>query len=156
MPKKSDPSSADQPVEFRVLLSVAMLARELYSTDARQGLEARAFQVLLAIAVLGEPSVAEIGDELKLPYRKVVDQLRRLRALGLSASRPDADDGRRHLQSVTPAGRAVLDEFAAASGPALARLRDVEYIQATGRGRRVATDAATLSLVCAFCRRPLE
>jgi DNA-binding MarR family transcriptional regulator len=117
MPRFQQPDlpQAPQRDHLRALIAAPTLTRRLYNADARDGLESRAVQVLLAIALLPDPAVGEIAEELALPHRKVVELLRKLREQGLAASRPDPDDSRRQLQSLTTDGEDHVRAFAAAS-----------------------------------------
>jgi DNA-binding MarR family transcriptional regulator len=76
-------------------------------------------QYLTLLALWSGPqtmAVGEIGDRLRLDSGTLTPVLKRLESAGFVERRRDADDERRVLVSLTPAGDALQDELAQVPG----------------------------------------
>jgi DNA-binding MarR family transcriptional regulator len=102
----------DPKHQLRELISVPTRARRLYPRGGFAGLEANTLQVLIAIEVLGAPTVGELVNELALAQGTVSTALGRLQQEKLSIARPDQQDRRRERQSITAKGRRLVVRFA--------------------------------------------
>ncbi len=80
------------------------------------GLTPQQHQALLSI--MGQPgretvTIGELAAHLLIQHHSAVELSNRLEALGLVRRKPDADDGRRVLLSLTPAARDLLARMSA-------------------------------------------
>lgn len=98
---------------LRALIAAPTLTRRIYNGHPVAGLEARAIQVLIAVELLGRPTVKEVAEELALPHKTVSTLLAKLAGLGMVLAEPDPTDQRRQLQRTTPDGLREIGHFIA-------------------------------------------
>jgi DNA-binding MarR family transcriptional regulator len=70
-------------------------------------------QALIAVQILGQPSVREVALKIAVSQGSAGDLLRTLRGLGLLETRADPVDGRLQRQRITAEGRKLTRRFAA-------------------------------------------
>ncbi len=116
----------DDPPVFRFFNEIGIieqLARNSFERVLPHGLKVSRFAVLNHFVRLGgEKSPAELARAFQVTKGAMTNTLQRLQAAGLVAVRPNPEDGRSKLVSITDAGRRARDESVAAVGPLLAEL----------------------------------
>jgi DNA-binding MarR family transcriptional regulator len=98
------------------LLTAPAQTRSVYTKGGFEGLAPRAIQALLAVQIIGEPSVREVALKIAVSQRSAGDLLRKLQSLGLVETRSDPADGRVQRQRITADGRSMTGRFAARVG----------------------------------------
>ena len=126
------------PRPRRLLRSPAYALAQLHrATHARlevalseEGLSLRTHQVLVCLDEFGELSQQQVCDSIVVDRSDMVRIVDRLERLGLVVRDSDSADRRRHLLTLTPAGRAALQRgeqvIERITGEALAGLSDAE------------------------------
>ena len=99
-----------------------------FSEDAARaaGVPPAQHQLLLAVKGWdggGDPSVADVADQLVIRHNSAVELAQRAEAAGLVATAGDPTDGRRHLLRLTPVGEAKLAELSLLHRDELRRFR---------------------------------
>ena len=112
---------------FAELMIGEQLANRLVTRSLPGGMQLSHFSVLNLLAHLGcERSPAELAEAFHVQRSAMTNTLARLEWAGHVHIRPDWDDARRKLVSISPAGRAARDAALAAFLPRLAEVvRDI-------------------------------
>lgn len=126
-------NASDSPTDalaaslFSEVFIADQLARELVSKALPGGMRISHFSVLNLLAHLNvERTPAELADAFHVTRGAMTNTLSRLEWAGHIHIRPDWDDARRKLVSISPAGRAARDAALAALMPKIADVvRDV-------------------------------
>ncbi|PIE12075.1 MAG: MarR family transcriptional regulator [Rhodobacterales bacterium] len=106
---------------FAEILSVDQLARNRVARALPKGMELSHFAVLNHLAHSGlERTPAQMARSFHLTRGAMTNTLQRLEWAGWVHVRPDWDDARKKLVSVSPAGRRARDEALAAISPIIA------------------------------------
>jgi DNA-binding MarR family transcriptional regulator len=106
------PPDHDDAALLRALVEVPAAARRLYGRGGFEGLEPSALQVLVALHLESDSTVADMVERLALAQPTVSLAVIALRERGLVVERPDPRDGRRRRQTITREGRAAARRFA--------------------------------------------
>jgi len=105
---------------FAEILMVEQLARTALARVLPKGMELSQFAVLNHLAHLGaERTPAQLARAFHLTRGAMTNTLRKLEWAGWVHVRPDWDDARRKLVSVSPAGVKARDDALAAISPIL-------------------------------------
>ena len=116
-PSDSDPLAI---AFFSEILSVEQLARSRLSKALPKGMELSHFSVLNHLARIGsERTPAQLARTLHVTKGAMTNTLGKLEWAGHIHVRPDWEDARRKLVSISPAGRAARDSAIAAIAPVL-------------------------------------
>jgi MarR family transcriptional regulator, lower aerobic nicotinate degradation pathway regulator len=139
----SDPDAAPSRLLSKptwLISQVSVHAHRLL-TEAPAGAGARGYdyRLLAALDEFGPASHATLGRRTDMDRSDVVAALNELAARGLVERAADPDDRRRNVITVTPAGRARLEEL----DDLLAGVQDQLLMPLSGRERRVLTDLLT-------------
>lgn len=124
--------SQDQRQRFRSELSAASRAFKAAAVDQMRALGVHAGQNFLLAELLGEEplTTGELARRMHVEVPTVVKMAQRMESAGLLGRRPDPDDGRRVLISLTGRGREAAERIPAlldaVSEQALAGLDDTE------------------------------
>lgn len=124
--------SQDQRQRFRSELSAASRAFKAAAVDQMRALGVHAGQNFLLAELLGEEplTTGELARRMHVEVPTVVKMAQRMESAGLLGRRPDPDDGRRVLISLTGQGREAAERIPAlldaVSEQALAGLDDTE------------------------------
>ena len=78
--------------------------------EEHHGLSRTDFEVIFSLGLLDGAYAREISGSSGFPKNTLSRASHKLTRLRLISSTPDADDGRRFILSLTPAGRALFDE----------------------------------------------
>lgn len=106
---------------FSEILAVDQMARSAVSRVLPKGMELSQFSVLNHLAhVAGERSPAQLAKTFHLTRGAMTNTLGRLEWAGWVHIRPDWDDARRKMVSISPAGMAARDAAVAAITPVIA------------------------------------
>jgi DNA-binding MarR family transcriptional regulator len=98
-----------------LLNKVGFVARRwIHEALAPIGLTGREAEILLRLRAAGPLTQQELVDRLDVDPSNLVTMLNKLEAAGLLERSRDAADRRRHIVTITPAGRARRDEADAA------------------------------------------
>ena len=81
-----------------------------YRATFKGNLGAVQVQALSDLYILGSARMQEMADRLDVPKQHASKILARLGETGLVESRPDPDDGRARIFSLTPEGKALVEE----------------------------------------------
>lgn len=102
------------------ILAVDQMMRALLSRGLPKGMELSQFMVLNHLArATSERTPAQLADSFHLTRGAMTNTLSRLEAAGHVHIRPDWDDARRKLVSISPAGRAARDSAMSGMTPAI-------------------------------------
>lgn len=93
------------------LVEVAAEARRVYPRGRVRDLEPATLQVLLAVDLLGQPTVGELATRLVLTPQAVSGALRRLRELELVETKVSREDRRQRTARISEKGSRRVDEF---------------------------------------------
>ena len=108
---------------FAELMIGEQLANRLVTRSLPGGMQLSHFSVLNLLAHLGcERSPAELAEAFHVQRSAMTNTLARLEWAGHVHIRPDWDDARRKLVSISPAGRAARDAALAAFMPRIAEV----------------------------------
>lgn len=103
---------------FSEIVMVETLARNRLSRVLPKGMELSHFMVLNHFARLGgEKTPAQLARVFHLTKGAMTNTVARLEAAGYVHVRPDWEDGRRKLVSISHAGKAARDRAVAAMAP---------------------------------------
>ncbi|GAA1542854.1 DNA-binding MarR family transcriptional regulator [Microbacterium ginsengiterrae] len=130
--------------EFQEQLNLMFVrARSLWKDSAARihsDLQPSGYKLLTFIAHAGTANAHHLAERFETDKSVVSRQVRMLEDLGLVESRPDDQDGRQRVLTVTPAARTALDELKCDN---VARLRgilaelSVDEVQAASRAFRL-------------------
>lgn len=110
---------------FSEILTVDQLARNNVAKVLPKGMELSHFSVLNHLArTQDEKSPAQLAQIFHLTRGAMTNTLRKLENSGYIHVRPDWDDARRKMVTVSPTGRAARDAALAAIAPIIARAVD--------------------------------
>lgn len=116
----------NDPLAIALLSEIAMadqLARARLGKVLPKGMEVSHFSVLNHLAHLGdERTPAQLARLFHVTKGAMTNTLSKLEAAGYVHVRPDWDDARRKLVSISPAGQAARDEAVRAIAPVFDRL----------------------------------
>jgi len=116
----------NDPLAIALLSEIAMadqLARARLGKVLPKGMEVSHFSVLNHLAHLGdERTPAQLARLFHVTKGAMTNTLGKLEAAGYVHVRPDWDDARRKLVSISPAGQAARDEAVRAIAPVFDRL----------------------------------
>ena len=108
---------------FSEILMVDQLARASVTKAMPRGMELSHFSVLNHLARAGsERSPAQLAKTFHLTRGAMTNTLRKLEWAGWVHIRPDWDDARRKMVSISPAGQAARDAALAAIAPIIAEV----------------------------------
>lgn len=114
----SDPAHNLAIILFSEILAVEQLARAQLTRLLPKGMELSHFSVLNHLAYSGtEKSPAELAKTFNLTRGAMTNTLGKLKWAGWVHIRPDWDDARRKMVSISPAGMAVRDAAIAGIAP---------------------------------------
>lgn len=127
---------------FSEILTVDQLARNNVAKVLPRGMELSHFSVLNHLAhTQSEKTPAQLAQTFHLTRGAMTNTLRKLETSGYVHIRPDWDDARRKLVTISPAGRAARDAALAAIVPIIADA--VEKIGADQNARDLTDHAGT-------------
>jgi len=107
---------------FSEILTVDQLARNNVAKVLPRGMELSHFSVLNHLAhTQNERTPAQLAQTFHLTRGAMTNTLRKLETSGFVHIRPDWDDARRKLVTISPAGRSARDAALAAIAPIIAR-----------------------------------
>lgn len=110
---------------FSEILAVEQLARHSVSRVLPKGMELSHFSVLNHLSHSGEErSPAQLAKTFHLTRGAMTNTLRKLEWAGWVHIRPDWDDARRKMVSISPAGDAARSAAVAAIAPVIADVVD--------------------------------
>lgn len=116
---------------FGELFMADQLARNRIKRALPKGMELSHFSVLNHLVHVGEERTpAQLAEAFHVTRGAMTNTLSKLEWAGHVHIRPDWDDARRKLVSVSPAGRAARDAGLAAIGPVI-----VDVVRAIGADR---------------------
>ncbi|THD85444.1 MarR family transcriptional regulator [Aliigemmobacter aestuarii] len=116
---------------FSELFSADQMARNRVSKVLPKGMELSHFAVLNHLARVGdERSPAQLAQAFHVTRGAMTNTLARLEWAGHIHIRPDWDDARRKMVSISPSGRAARDAAVAAVSPMIA-----EVVESLGADR---------------------
>lgn len=108
---------------FSEILAVDQLARASVARVLPRGMELSHFSVLNQLAHAGvERSPAQLAKTFHLTRGAMSNTINKLERLGWVHIRPDWDDARRKMVSISPAGQAARDAAVAAIAPVIAEV----------------------------------
>ena len=119
---------ADSPTSLAVslfseILAVDQLTRANLARVLPKGMELSHFSVLNHLAYAGaERSPAQLAKTFHLTRGAMTNTLHKLEWAGWVHIRPDWDDARRKMVSISPAGQAARDAAVAAIAPVIAEV----------------------------------
>lgn len=107
---------------FAEILTVDQLARARVAKALPKGMELSHFTVLNHLAHIGtERRPAQLAKTFHLTRGAMTNRLRRLEWAGFIHIRPDWDDARQKLVSISPAGKRARDQALEAVSPVLSQ-----------------------------------
>ncbi|SIO19511.1 MarR family winged helix-turn-helix transcriptional regulator [Vannielia litorea] len=108
---------------FSELLTAEQLARNRMSKALPKGMEISHFSVLNHLAHINEErSPAQLAQAFHLTRGAMTNTLNKLEWAGYVHIRPDWDDARRKMVSISPSGRAARDAAIASVSPVIAAI----------------------------------
>lgn len=108
---------------FSELLTAEQLARNRMSKALPKGMEISHFSVLNHLAHINEErSPAQLAQAFHLTRGAMTNTLNKLEWAGYVHIRPDWDDARRKMVSISPSGRAARDAAIASVSPIIAAI----------------------------------
>ena len=123
--KKPVPEEGD-PLSFQLLNEIGIISQLSQNAGARllaPDLNVSQFSVLNHfVRVGGEPSLKTLADNMQVTKGAMTNTVARLLDKGLLQVRPDPQDGRGKLVSISPAGRAARHRAVRQLGQGLAGL----------------------------------
>ena len=103
---------------FSEILTVDQLARNLVARALPKGMELSHFSVLNHLArTTSEKTPAQLAKTFHLTRGAMTNTLRKLEVSGYVHIRPDWDDARRKLVTISPTGKSARDAAMAAIAP---------------------------------------
>ncbi|MEM6617747.1 MAG: MarR family transcriptional regulator [Pseudomonadota bacterium] len=103
-------TEADLPVALMSeLLSADQTMKSVIAKHLPRGLELSHFSVLNHLSAGGERSPAQLARSFQVTKGAMTNTLRRLNDAGFVHIRPDWDDSRKKMVSISPAGRQMRD-----------------------------------------------
>jgi DNA-binding MarR family transcriptional regulator len=132
-------SAARAAQELRV--AVGRLLRRFKEAAGNNELTPSQASILSRLGKEGDASASDLAAAERVRPQAVTPTLAALTELGLIGRRPDPDDGRRQVISLTPAGRALLDDARRAGDEWLTRAMAEHYTEAE---RQTLLEAFTL------------
>ena len=122
MPKSSEALSV---ALFSEILAIDQLARASVARVLPKGMELSHFSVLNHLAHAGgERSPAQLAKTFHLTRGAMTNTLHKLEWAGWVHVRPDWDDARRKMVSISPSGQSARDAALAAIAPVIADVVD--------------------------------
>ncbi len=110
---------------FSEILTVDQLARNNVAKALPKGMELSHFSVLNHLArAQDEKTPAQLAQIFHLTRGAMTNTLRKLEASGYVHIRPDWDDARRKMVTISPSGRSARDAALVAIAPIIARAVD--------------------------------
>lgn len=110
---------------FSEILTVDQLARNNVAKALPKGMELSHFSVLNHLArTQEEKTPAQLAQIFHLTRGAMTNTLRKLETSGYVHIRPDWDDARRKMVTISPTGRSARDAALAAIAPIIARAVD--------------------------------
>ncbi|PVA07685.1 MarR family winged helix-turn-helix transcriptional regulator [Thalassorhabdomicrobium marinisediminis] len=110
---------------FSEILTVDQLARNLVAKALPRGMELSHFSVLNHLARTAEEKTpAQLAQTFHLTRGAMTNTLRKLEISGYIHVRPDWDDARRKLVTISPTGKSARDAAMAAISPIIATAVD--------------------------------
>lgn len=117
----TDPTESLAVALFSEILTVDQLARNNVAKVLPKGMELSHFSVLNHLArTQTERSPAQLAQTFHLTRGAMTNTLRKLENSGHVHIRPDWDDARRKMVTISPAGRSARDAALAAIAPIIA------------------------------------
>lgn len=108
---------------FSEILTTEQLARNRLSRALPKGMEISHFSILNHLGRAGvERSPAQLAKSFHVTRGAMTNTLSKLEWAGYVHVRPDWDDARRKMVSISPAGRQARDAALAAIGPLISEL----------------------------------
>ena len=108
---------------FSEILTTEQLARNRLSRALPKGMEISHFSILNHLGRAGvERSPAQLAKSFHVTRGAMTNTLSKLEWAGYVHVRPDWDDARRKMVSISPAGRQARDAAVAAIGPLISEL----------------------------------
>ncbi|MCO6384224.1 MAG: MarR family transcriptional regulator [Vannielia sp.] len=108
---------------FSELLTAEQLARNRMSKALPKGMEISHFSVLNHLAHINEErSPAQLAQAFHLTRGAMTNTLNKLEWAGYVHIRPDWDDARRKMVSISPSGRSARDAAIASVSPVIAAI----------------------------------
>jgi DNA-binding MarR family transcriptional regulator len=104
----SETSGGSAATELRE--SMMAVTRQMRRHRPDHGLTLTQLEVLGEVSRTGGTSPAELAARLHVRVQSLTDSINELVSRGLVSRRPDADDRRRQLVEITPAGLALLED----------------------------------------------
>ena len=105
------------------ILAVDQMTRALLDRGLPKGMELSQFMVLNHLArATGERTPAQLADRFHVTRGAMTNTLGRLEAAGHVHIRPDWEDARRKLVSISPSGRTARDSALATMSPAISSI----------------------------------
>lgn len=129
---RQDPNVDDVAVALQ--LSIGLCLRRLRQLQVEGGLTLPEASVLKRLAQGGPTTVTALARAEQISVQSVGATLGALEARGLMERRPDPDDGRRAILSVTKTGQQALDDKHDTRTELLARALSFEFSPAELRG----------------------
>ena len=121
------------------ILAVDQMTRAMLARGLPKGMELSQFMVLNHLArATSERTPAQLADRFHLTRGAMTNTLGRLEVAGHIHIRPDWDDARRKLVSISPAGRAARDAALAAMTP------EISAVVGRVGGERIRTALSSL------------
>jgi MarR family transcriptional regulator, lower aerobic nicotinate degradation pathway regulator len=123
------------------LIAQASIQAHRLLTDALAGVDARGYhyRLLAALDEFGPASQATLGRRTEMDRSDVVSALNELVGGGFVTREPDAQNRRRNIVTITPAGRARLERL----DGVLAGVQDELLAPLSARERRTLADLLT-------------
>ena len=129
-------TTMNQPIDslaialFGEILTVEQLARNNLAKALPKGMELSHFSVLNHLArTQGERTPTQLAQTFHLTRGAMTNTLHKLENAGYIHIRPDWDDARKKLVTVSTAGRAVRDSAIAVIAPIIARATEKTGIE---------------------------
>lgn len=107
---------------FSEVLAADQLLRNRLSRELPRGMELSHFSILNHLAFIGqERSPAQLAEAFHVTRGAITNTLSKLEWAGFIHIRPDWDDARRKMVTISPAGRQARDHALSQMSPVIAR-----------------------------------